>query len=178
VAPASGLGVGGSGGVQYRMSKAWRDCQQRFRSRCLAQLLYARLQSKTLSPRAVTLVHDSCGQRVCREWREPGTYAHGLCAKCYMKHHGRRGMRLGGRCWAGGRRGRQEPPQNGAHCRPASRQLFKGSAATPCPRAFPTCLPSAGFSGGRAGPEISVGVREQHLMTALTWADCTVIAPR
>jgi hypothetical protein len=87
---------------------------------------------------------------------------------------GQPGTAMGGQM-PGGCRASGTAPHD-VRCRPAARQLFTGSAATPCPRAFPTCLPSAGFSGGRAGPEISVGVREQHLLTALTWADCTVIA--
>jgi hypothetical protein len=33
---------------------------------------------------SVTVIHDSYGRRLCIECHEPGTYSHGLCAKCYM----------------------------------------------------------------------------------------------
>jgi hypothetical protein len=38
----------------------------------------------------VTVIHNNYGQRLCIECREPGTYAHGLCAKCYMRDYRRR----------------------------------------------------------------------------------------
>jgi hypothetical protein len=38
----------------------------------------------------VAVIHDSYGRRLCIECHEPGTYAHGFCAKCYMRDYRRR----------------------------------------------------------------------------------------
>jgi hypothetical protein len=38
----------------------------------------------------VTVTHDIYGRRLCIECREPGTYARGLCPKCYHRDRQRR----------------------------------------------------------------------------------------
>jgi len=38
----------------------------------------------------VTVTHDIYGRRLCIECREPGTYARGLCEKCYNRDRQRR----------------------------------------------------------------------------------------
>jgi hypothetical protein len=42
----------------------------------------------------VTITHDIHGRRLCVECREPGTYARGLCAKCYNRDRQRRRQML------------------------------------------------------------------------------------
>jgi hypothetical protein len=38
----------------------------------------------------LTVTHDNYGRRLCIECHELGTYAHGFCAKCYMRDYRRR----------------------------------------------------------------------------------------
>jgi hypothetical protein len=45
-------------------------------------------QRRFVSP--VAVIHDIYGQRLCVECREPGTYARGLCTKCYKRDRQRR----------------------------------------------------------------------------------------
>ena len=42
----------------------------------------------------VTVTHDIYGRRLCIECSEPGTYARGLCAKCYTRDRQRRHQML------------------------------------------------------------------------------------
>jgi hypothetical protein len=41
-----------------------------------------------------TVTHDIYGRRLCIECREPGTYARGLCEKCYKRDRQRRHQEL------------------------------------------------------------------------------------